>query len=173
MVRAQKWASLKDGDVFKIPLGDGRAAVGQVVSSYLSAYYVVIFDFVASEEEVPSLVTEALQSEPLFAGLSRDALFRPGRWQVLENRTVDSRKYLPAYKVGWQVPGEYMVVDFSGERMRPATELEKEILPNRTTLSAAIFEDAVRAHVGLEPWRDSFDDLRAEKNVKSADLFGD
>ena len=66
-----------------------------------------------------------------------------------------------------------MVVDFSGERMRPATELEKEILPNRTTLSAAIFEDALRAHVGLEPWRDSFDDLRAEKNVKSADLFRD
>ncbi|UWX98480.1 immunity 26/phosphotriesterase HocA family protein [Arthrobacter zhaoxinii] len=169
----KKWPSLKDGDVFKIPLGDGRAAVGQVVSKYLSVYYVVIFDFVAPEEQVPSRVTEALGSEPLFAGLSRDALFRPERWQVLENRPVDSRKFLPAYKVGWRVPGQYVVEDFWGTRRRPATDLEEQILPFRATNSAAIFEDAIRAHVGLEPWDEFYDELRVGKFVKSADLFDD
>ncbi|MCQ1957544.1 immunity 26/phosphotriesterase HocA family protein [Arthrobacter sp. zg-Y826] len=174
MVRGKKWPSLKDGDVFKIPLGDGRAAVGQVVSKYLSGtYYVLIFDFVAAEEEVSSLVSEALESEPLFAGLTFDALFRPGRWQVLENRPVDGRKFLPAYKVGWRVPGQYVVVDFWGTRRRPATDLEKEILPNRKYRSPAIFDDAIRAHAGLEPWVEYYGDLRVGDIVTSADLFGD
>lgn len=52
-----QFPTLNDGGVFKIPLGDDSAAVGQVVSSYLSTYYVTIFDLVAPEEEVPSRVT--------------------------------------------------------------------------------------------------------------------
>ncbi|MCQ2001002.1 Imm26 family immunity protein [Arthrobacter zhaoxinii] len=164
---------MKDGDVFKIPLGDGRAAVGQIVSEHLSEYYVVIFDFVAPEEEVPSRVTEALESEPLFSGLSLDALFRPGRWQVLENRPVDGRNFLPAYRIVIGGPGNVMAENFRATRRRPATDLEKEILPFRDTFSAAIFERAMRAHVGLEPWRDVFDELRVGRYVKSADLFDD
>ncbi|UWX98479.1 immunity 26/phosphotriesterase HocA family protein [Arthrobacter zhaoxinii] len=165
---------MKDGDVFKVPLGDGRAAVGQVVSKYLSAtYYVLIFDFIAAEEEVPSLVSEALKSEPLFAGLTFDALFRPGRWQVLENRPADGRKYLPAYKVGWHVPGQYVVEDFRATRRRPATDLEREILPHRKTRSPAIFDDAIRAHAGLEPWLEYYDELRPWTIVTSAELFDD
>ena len=164
---------MNDADVFKIPLGDGRAAVGQVVSSYLSTPYVVIFDFIAAQEEVPSLIPEALESEPLFAGLTFDALFRPGRWQLLENRPADGRKSLPGYKVGWHVPGQYVVEDFSATRRRPATELEKEILPNRKTRSPAIFDDAIRAHAGLEPWVEYYDELRAGNIVTSAELFGD
>ena len=173
MKASHKRPSLNDGDVFKIPLGDGRAAVGRIVAPYLSTYYVVIYDFVASEEEIPSLVTQALESEPLFAGLTFDALFRPGRWQVLENRPVDGWQFLPAYKVGWRVPGQYVVEDFPGTRRRPATELEKEILPYRATRSPAIFDDAVCAYAGLQPWAEHYDDLRAGAIVTSADLFGD
>ncbi|MCC9204961.1 immunity 26/phosphotriesterase HocA family protein [Arthrobacter sp. zg-Y769] len=137
---------MNDGDVFMIPLGDGRAAVGQAISKYMSTYYMVIFDFVAAEEEVPSLVSEALGSEPLYAGLTFDALFRPGRWQVLENRPVDARKFLPAYKVGWRVPGQYVVEDFQGTRRRPATDLEKEILPYRGRPPPAV------SVVEIKPW---------------------
>ncbi|MCQ2001001.1 Imm26 family immunity protein [Arthrobacter zhaoxinii] len=170
----QKWPSLKDGDVFKIPLGDGRAAVGQVVSTYFSGtYYVLIFDFIAAEEEVPSLVSEVLESEPLFAGLTFDALFRPGRWQMLENRPVDGRKFLPAYKIGGHTPARCMVVDFWGTRRRPATDLERETLPFRDTFSSAIFDNAIRAHAGLEPWAEYYDELRAGDIVTSAELFGD
>lgn len=171
MVASKNWPTLKDGDVFKIPLGDGRAAIGQVVSSYMAQLYVVIFDFVAPEEEVPSLVSEALESEPVFAGLTFDALFRPGRWQVLENRPVNGRKFLPAYKVGGGGPGRFRVENFWATLSRPATDLEKALLPFRDTFSPAIFERAMRAHVGLEPWRDVFDDLRVVEGVKSADLF--
>ena len=120
---------------------------------------------------MPSLVSEALESEPLFAGLTRDALFRPGRWQVLENRSVDGRKFLPAYQIEVGAPGNVVVEGFWATRRRPATALEKEILPFRDTFSAAIFEDAIRAHVGLEPWNEFFDELRVGESVKSADLF--
>ncbi|MCQ2001004.1 Imm26 family immunity protein [Arthrobacter zhaoxinii] len=165
---------MKDGDVFKIPLGDGRAAVGQVVSKYLSAtYYVLIFDFIAAEEEVPSLVSEALESEPLFAGLTFDALFRPGRWQMLENRPVDGRKFLPAYIIGGHNPARCMVVDFWAKRRRPATDLERETLPHRKTRTPAIFDNAIRAHAGLEPWIEYYDELRPGTIVTSAELFDD
>ncbi|MCQ2001003.1 Imm26 family immunity protein [Arthrobacter zhaoxinii] len=169
----QEWPSLNDGDVFKIPLGDGRAAVGQIVSKYLTSYYMVFFDFIAAEEEVPSLVTEALESEPLFAGLTYDGLFRPGRWQVLENRPVDGRKYLPAYIIGGHIPSRCKVEDFRGTRRRPATDLERETLPHRKTRSSAILDDAIRADAGLEPWVEYYDALRAGDVVTSAELFDD
>ncbi|UWX98481.1 immunity 26/phosphotriesterase HocA family protein [Arthrobacter zhaoxinii] len=164
---------MKDGDVFKIPLGDGRAAVGQVVSSYIGEYYVIIYDFVAPEEEVPSMVSEALESKPLFAGSSLGGRFRSGRWKVLGNMPVDGRKFLPAYKIGWRIPGEYVVENFWGTRRRRATDLEVQILPFRATHSAAFFEHAMQAHVGLNAWHEAFDDVLVGDIVTSADLFDD
>ncbi|MCQ1957545.1 immunity 26/phosphotriesterase HocA family protein [Arthrobacter sp. zg-Y826] len=169
----EKAPALKDGDVFTIPLGDGRAAVGQVVSSYTDEPYVLIYDFVAPEEEIPSLVSEALGSEALFAGLSLTGRFRWGRWQVLGNRPVDGRKFLPAYKIGWRVPGDFVVENFWGTRRRRATDLEVQILPFRETRSGAFYEHAMQAHLGLQPWHEAFDDLRIGDIVTSADLFDD
>lgn len=79
MTQELKFPKLNDGDVFKIPLGDGRAAIGQIISAYFSARYVVIYDYVAPEEDVDSYIDDALKARPLFGGLTFDALFRPGR----------------------------------------------------------------------------------------------
>ncbi|MCC3271715.1 immunity 26/phosphotriesterase HocA family protein [Arthrobacter zhangbolii] len=168
-----KFPKLKDGDVFKVPLGDGRAAVGQVISTYFSAHYVVIFDFVAQEDDIELNVTSALQSRPAFGGLTFDALFRPGRWQVLGNSVVDGRKFLPAYKTGASEIGNCVIEDFKGTRRRPATEVEEAIVPFRTTISPIILERAMKAHVGMEPWLDAFDEVRLGQTVKSADIFDD
>lgn len=65
MVKAEKINTLKDGDVFSVSLGDGTAAIGQIVSSYLASYYVVLFDFVAPENEIRSKVSDALHTTPL------------------------------------------------------------------------------------------------------------
>lgn len=172
MVKKAKSPILKDGDVFKIPLGDGRAAVGQIVASYLASLYVVIFDFVAPEGEIRSQISEALQAPPLFGGLTYESLFRPGGWEVLENRLVDQGKFLPAYKVGTSDLGNCMIEDFNAGRRRPATAMEEEMIPFRSTFSAAVYERALKAHLGLEPWHDAFGRVRLGEVVKSADIFG-
>jgi len=173
LVKAEKINTLKDGDVFSISLGDGTAAVGQIVSSYLASYYVVLFDFVAPENEIRSKVSDALQTTPLFGGLTLDALFRPGRWHVLENRAVDSKRYLPAYKTGTSDLGNCMVEDFKGERSRAASDIDEENIPFRKTSAPIIFERAMKAHLGLEPWHPAFDGVRLGNVITSAELFGD
>lgn len=40
------------GDIFTVPLGDGRAALGQVIGKYKSSFYVVVFDLVVPEDVV-------------------------------------------------------------------------------------------------------------------------
>lgn len=171
VVQRLKFPTLKDGDVFKIPLGDGRAAVGQIVAPYFSAFYMVVFDFVAPEDDLHLHVTEALQAPPVFGGLTFDALFRPGRWQVVRNSAVDGRKFLPAYKTGASEIGNCVIEDFTGTRRRPATDLEEEIVPFRKTASPIVFERAMKAHLGLEPWLDVFDEVRLGQVVKSVDVF--
>lgn len=173
MVKAKKISTLKDGDVFSIPLGDGTAAVGQIVSSYLASYYIVLFDFVAPENEIPSEISDALQAQPLFGGLTFDALFRPGRWRVLENRAVDSKRYLPAYKTGSSDLGNCKVEDFNGERSRVASDFDAENIPFRKTSAPIIFERAMKAHLGLEPWHPAFEGVHLGNVITSAELFGD
>ncbi|MFL4474290.1 Imm26 family immunity protein [Paeniglutamicibacter sp. MACA_103] len=172
MAKAEKISTLKDGDVFSISLRDGTAAVGQVVSSYLASHYVVLFDFVAPEDEVGSRISDALQSKTLFGGLTFDALFRPGRWKILENRAVDSKKYLPAYKTGASDLGNCKVEDFKGKRRRAASDIEAENIPFRKTSAPIIFERAMKAHLGLEPWHTAFDGVRLGDVVTSTELFG-
>jgi hypothetical protein len=172
LVKANKISTPKDGDVFSIALGDGSAAVGQVVSSYLASHYVVLFDFVAPEDEVGSRISDALRAKPLFGGLTLDALFRPGRWQILENRAVDSKRYLPAYKTGASDLGNCKVEDFKGERSRVASDFEAENIPLRKTSAPIILERAMKAHLGLEPWHAAFDGVRLDNMVSSAELFG-
>lgn len=174
MVKAEKISTPRDGDVFSISLGDGTAAVGQVVSSYLASHYVVLFDFVAPEDEVGSRISDALQSKTLFGGLTFDALFfRPGRWTILENRAVDSEKYLPAYKTGASDLGNCKVEDFKSKRSRAASDIAAENIPFRKTSAPVIFERAMKAYLGLEPWHTAFDGVSLGDVVISAELFGD
>lgn len=171
MGKSQRFPTLKSGDVFKIPLGDGRAAIGQVIAIYLASIYIVILDFTAMEDQLVSQMSEALETEPVFSGLTFDGHFRPGQWEILENHPVDKAKFLPAYKLGTSELGDCKVVDFEGKRWRPATAMEEEIIPFRKTTSSIRFERAIRAHMGLEPWNPIFDRIRAKDVVRSADLF--
>ncbi len=173
MVKPEKISTPKDGDVFSISLADGTAAVGQVVSTYLASYYVVLFDFVAPEDEVSSRISDALQAKTILGGLTFDALFRPGRWQILENRAVDTKRYLPAYKTGASDLGNCKVEDFKGKRSRVASDIEAETIPFRKTSAPIIFERAVNALLGLEPWHSAFDGVRLDDVVTSAELFGE
>ena len=163
----------KLGDVFVVPTGDGRAGVGQVVATYgKDAYFFAIFDFVLPLDEVAERAVEGLSAPVLFLALSMDAKLYAGHWTVVAQAPVNPAIPLPAYKEAVDLATNIEVVDFSGERRRPATAAEAASLPNRKIVAPVRLERALRAALGLEPWLEPFDELRVENVVPSASVFG-
>jgi hypothetical protein len=161
------------GDVFVLPVGDGRAGVGQIVGTYgKDAYYFSIFDAVMPLDEAPDRASEALTARLLLLALSMDAKLHAGHWTVAMRASVAANVPLPAYKEDVGFPPRVEVVDYSGTKRRPATPVEAETLPNRKIVAPVRLEKALRASLGLEPWLDIFDELRAEGNVTTAEIFG-
>ena len=111
--RKYKITPPRKGDVFTIPLDDGRVHLGQVDL----LFYTVVFDLVTTPERAPGLVDRALASRPILAGQTMDALFRPGGWKVVGNRPSEAARFLPAYKR--DTPQGIFVKDFLATRQRP------------------------------------------------------
>lgn len=161
------------GDVFVVPVGDGRAGVGQIVGVYgKDAYYFAIFDTVLPIDEAEGRASEAVGTPLLFLALSMDAKLHAGHWTVVARAPVATDVPLQAYKEMVGVPSQFEVVDYSGTRRRSATPIEAEALPNRKVVAPVLLEKALRAFLGLEPWLDIFDELRATGHVTTADIFG-
>ena len=163
----------KVGDVFVVPIGDGRAGIGQVVGAYgKDAYYFAIFDSVLPIEEAESRLGEALEAPVLFLALSLDAKIHVGHWLVVGSAPVAESVPLPAYKEAVGVPPRFEVVDYSGNLRRAATEAEAAALPNRKVVAPVRLERALKAALGLEPWLEAFDELRVEGLTTTSDAFG-
>jgi hypothetical protein len=163
---------LKVGDVFLVPTGDGRAGVGQVVATYGShSYYFAIYEAVFPLETAADRVADALSAPVLFLALSLDAKLYVGHWTVIGHAPVADDMPFPAYKVAVAAPDNIEVIDYSGKRHRPATELEAELLPYRNTVGPVRFEKALRAWLGLDPWDEAFDELRPIGRIRTADIF--
>ena len=160
------------GDVFTIPVDHRRRAVGQVVGEYKSAFYAVIFDRVIEADHDPSLELENLtRSEPLFARLIFDSRFRPGMWEIIGHTVADSERYLPAFTYGSADFDGVKVTNFSGSKVRHATESESKNIPRRAIDSPLILEKAVQAHHGIGPWLPAFEEIRYQRGITSAQLF--
>jgi len=171
----QKVYKVKSGDIFTLPLGDGRVALGQVVGKYKrSALYVIIFDTGAPEDAVQSLdLSEVTGTQPLLARMTFDARFRPGMWQIVGNRTPNQRGLLPAFSFGSDDYDGVQVTNFDGTRMRPARGNEATDVPRLVIDAPIALEKAARAHYGLEPRLPVYDDLRYRNTPTSMELFGE
>ena len=162
---------LKTGDVFSVPIDGARVGVGQIVATYgKDAYYFAIFDIVA-----PDVASIDLEQAPLgrvlFLALSLDAKLAAGHWNVVGHRPVREGMPLPAFKEAVGVPDRIDVVDYSGEKRRPAQSAEVELLPNRKVIAPVRLEKALRAKHGLEPWSEAYTDLAPNESMTTAQLF--
>jgi len=163
---------LNVGDVFSVPIDDSRVGVGQVVATYgRSAEYFAIFDAVAPDPASID-IDRAIEARVMFLALSNDAKLHAGHWTVVGNRPVAEDMPLPAWREVFTTEGRVDVVDYSGQRRRPAQESETEILPDRELFAPALLEDALRAKHGLEPWLDYYSDMAPNEMTTTARLFG-
>jgi len=163
----------RPGDLLAIPIGDGRAYVGQVVDRTTRAMYVVVFDCAVSAIPTPEEIANAQKANPLFATLTFDARLRPGMWTIVGNSTPDRDRFLPAFTYGAAETSGVWVTDFHDSRQRPATEDESRVIPRRKIRSPMVLEQAVLAHEGLVPWIPAFEELRYRPTPTSHQLFED
>jgi hypothetical protein len=161
------------GDVFAVPIDENRVGVGQIVGKYgNSAYYFAIFDVVAPDGRSIDLDKSVL-GRILFLALSLDAKLFVGDWTVLGRRPVRAGMPLPAFKESVGVGDQIYVVDYSGERRRPAVGIESTMLCNRKVVAPVRLEKALRAKYGLEPWVAAYTDLAPEETNTTARFFRD
>ena len=162
---------LRLGDVFAVPIDESRVGVGQVVGMFgKNAYYLAIFDATAHDPDSIH-VDRAISSRVMFLALSFDAKLAKGDWVIVGNNPVKEGMPLPAFKEALGAPDRVYVVDYSGERRRPARKDEAEVLPNRKVVAPVRLEKALRAKLGLEPWTEAYTDLAPNEATTSERLF--
>jgi hypothetical protein len=161
------------GDFFLLPLDGERVALAQVFGAFRkNSIHVAVFDPPAERESFVSIEPDHRQSRVVLVGLVMDEYFRNGRWPVIGRAPVAPHIPLPVYKMMDGRPDRYVVVDYSNALERPASAEEVERLPNRVTASAALFEGAVRAHFGCEPWQERYDKYRPDLQLTASSIFG-
>ncbi len=160
------------GEVFVIPVGDGRGGIGQVVATYgVAGYYFAVFDAVVPLDVAHREGVQAITAPILLLALSMDAKLYVGDWERIGVRPVSAEIPFPAYKEAVGTPDNIQVVDYSGRHRRPATASEAESLPNRKVVAPVRLERALRAHLGLEPWTASLLELCPLGRATSAEAF--
>lgn len=171
--RKYKITPPRKGDVFTIPLDDGRVHLGQVIAfeRFDLLFYIVVFDLVTTPERAAGLVDRALASRPILAGQTTEALFRPGGWKVVGNRPSDAARFLPAYKM--DTPRGIFVKDFLTTRQRPATPEEAEHLPPERSTSPMTFQMALNSFHGLADHLGYFDTMDPDNIITAREIFGD
>ncbi|MBU0556412.1 MAG: immunity 26/phosphotriesterase HocA family protein [Alphaproteobacteria bacterium] len=154
----RKRVNLRKGDVFEIPLPNGRFGYGIVLKQGGlpggGAPYIVIFR--SAFDQRPRVVQIASE-EVALQGWTTDALIYHDRWKVIERDVPVPAIQFPNFKI--ESEGKFYVVDVDGEFIGLATQREMELLNYRFSSTAAIFQDAFEALHEFGKWKEHFDKL--------------
>lgn len=143
----------KEGDVFLLPIGDARFALGQLVSMWNAELYAVIYEPAVTSDASPELVE---RHQPFLAVLTLDAKLWNGDWPIVGNhrRNLPSIAQ-PVFKVMHK--GSPMVEARDRSWWRPARDDEFLRLHFRSVASPAVVEDMVTARFRTGAWLPAYD----------------
>ena len=152
-----KMAPVKMGDLFAIPVPDGRHGHGQVIIAGTPFYAVIFAGLYDRQPEFEELVG----SDILLVGWTLNALLFHREWSVVGNRLpLFERIPFPSYKV--LVDGTRQVHDFTGRSYRAATGKEWELLDNKTTVAPIRYQNALLAHHSFGKWSSDYEALTVD-----------
>jgi len=154
-----KRVKIKKGDIFSIEVEDGKFCYGQVIIPETEGLY-VFFD-VISENELEA--DEILSNGILFKGFAVNAFFKMGLWKIIGHSDRVTEVHIPEYKVSTYAKGKFetKVTNYKHEILRTATDEEEKHLDNFTSYTPNMFGKALRAHFGLDDWKESYNELKS------------
>ncbi len=143
---------LREGDIFRLPLGDGTYAFGRVLTNTERAFY----RFTSNERRPRE--GEIVDSPVLFVVGSTDDGFAKRSWCVIGNRPLEDRLRAPTYFFHQSVGDDYCTVydiwNPGHEDRKPATECRALELEQWGAWSAHHCRDRIIAALAGEdcPW---------------------
>src|SRR5258706_8140914 len=124
--------TIREGDVFTIPLTGEKVAIGQIASRLQrgkTAYFMIVYEGAHSEATVD--VDSAVGAPIALQAITFDPLIRNGRWQRIANRPVpEDRIRWPIFRSMTAAPDKYAVIDHRLREVRSATRHEVKDLPH-------------------------------------------
>ena len=107
-----KRVTLESGDVFEMPLADGKFGYGVIVHGGGVPYVIVLRSIHAKRPELSELVDDDIA----LVGQTMDALIYHGRWSIVF-RDYPTRADVPFPNWKVRIDGELVVTDFSGQQV--------------------------------------------------------
>jgi Immunity protein 26 len=160
----------KVGEVFAVPIDPERWGVAQVVAKVRETVFVAIYSHVIAA--LQDGLDSPLDSNSLvFLSQAFEGKIATGDWPLIGHAAVPTGLPFPAYREGMSSGAR--IVDYAGNRSRPANADEAERVPTRTIVNAVVLESALKAQYGLKPWNPVYDGLRpVPGDLTSASLLG-
>lgn len=151
MTIKKKRISIKEGDVFTIPIDAETQGYGQIVK-IPSKYDFIMIVFEGKwplKQEVQ--LSQLVKRNILFFGFTTDTLLNLGRWNIIGNITSNlSCIIMPYYKVGFSP--ETKLINYKVEVIRMATSEEDKLLPFHSSMSPMGYQKELQAYYGVIKW---------------------
>ncbi len=163
---------IKEGDIFTIPVTEGKVGCGQIVSiPNKNNFIIVVFESIYSNENLPNL-DAVVNDEIVFFGYTMDALLYHKEWKIFGNdlENIDTIKF-PYYKLG--TPPNIRIVNYVGDEIRSASQYEFDNLNYKTVVAPIRYELALKAYHKFIQWDTDFDDLLYKKVIESISTVED
>jgi hypothetical protein len=156
--KRRKRIKLDEGDIFEMPLPDGRFGYGIILRRGTltggGTPYIAIYHAVHSER--PS-ASDIVRGEIALAGWTTDALVYHGEWTVVADSVQLPSVPYPNFKVN--VEGKMYVTDVDGKLLDEATASERELLDYQFSRTAICYQDAFEALNGFREWEVNYEKL--------------
>ena len=133
------------GDIFTIPIDEGRCGVGQIAVDRNEEPYIGIRDLVVDGKALDDGIVAT--AAPLLAALSSDGELYVGHWPIIGNRT-DNLDGMPQPASKFEQYGTMHLESRDPSVSRPATERELEVLRYRNVVAPVRLEKAPKAYHG-------------------------
>jgi len=150
----RKRVKLRRGDLFELPVTDGRLGYGLVIIPGGVLYAAFFRSLHSSRPDMASLLAD----EIALVGTTMDSMFYHGRWSVIAHgQPIPAAIPFPNWKV--KIGDELRTTDFERRYHWPMRPDEVDLLDYKFSRAPLGYQDALEAINGIGEWQESYDKL--------------